>query len=242
MALLLNDHKFGRNREIANGVQEDITDFGNVTPPTVAEEIFMAGESALEDVPIMWHGLDENWVYKEAEFTVNGQTPTSIGNWTRIWRGFNNTTTGDDMLDHVWLGIDDTDFVGGIPQTQSEIRGKIHSDAQQTQMAFYTVPAGYTMTISMIWVSVEASNIVNITGVDLDLFVRNFGNVWRSKLPFGVGSLKAGAPGTLPPIVFDPLMFADSPLQEKTDIKVVATPTGAAADVSATFAYHLQPS
>lgn len=212
--------KYGRNDDIdAVSDPEDIWTYGgtytyNNTPSI--QYISSDNPADLGQV-ITVQGLDENYNQLSVDVLLNGQSQTQIGTgetFVRVFRAFNAgpTTFAGNVLIY-----DDTNggVVGGIPTVLTSIKAEIRAADQQTYMALYTVPAGYTAffmggAISLTTVASAGKS------AQIELLTRNFGGVFRSQEIVGLVSTGSSA--------FSQDLNALGPfrISEKTDIRVSA--------------------
>jgi len=141
-------YKFGYNPDV-NGEEETVwAQGGNMTYPTSAVTMFVSSTSANDANggtganSILIQGLDEN--YDEIEETVflNGQTQVATQlAYLRVYRAFVTLAgTGGTSGGTIYVGS--SGATGGVPNTT--VYANL-SFGNQTQIAAYTVPAGYTL-------------------------------------------------------------------------------------------------
>lgn len=229
-------HKFGLAADIdaADG-EVDIWDgmhegIANITPYNWINgapiDIQVSSSSALDvGVMISGEGLDENWVLQEGTATLNGQTPVPVGfQRRRIHRAY--VSGSQAAVGDIYISDAGTPLVGGIPTDRSKIRAILHPDSQQTQMAIYTVPAGYDLFITHGWANVaRIGPAAGLAGVRI--YQRKFGGVFRvlHSLSLAItGSTGDPRPYTIP-----------LRLTEKTDLIYRASVSANGMSVSAGF-------
>lgn len=173
-------NKFGWTPDSDTGVRNVIWDGGAVpktyTYLTSASALYISSSDAGDDQDYKIQGLDANWQIQEATVTANGKTFIAItGTWIRIFRVSNEGTT--DNAGDIYVSSDNTDAGGnGIPDTVSTIKAKITIGNNQTLMALYTVPAGYTGFLYKWYMSVGRAEDMEST-----LWIREFGKVFQLK-------------------------------------------------------------
>lgn len=129
-------------------------------------------------IELAGEGLDENWELARGTVILNGQAAVPIGlQRNRIHRAYNNS--GTYLTGIVYVSDSGTALVGGVPQDNTKVRAIIHPAAQQTEMALYTVPAGYELYITHGWANVGRSN-VSSGQAGVVIYRRSFGGVFRT--------------------------------------------------------------
>ncbi len=134
-------HKFGRSSVIDSGSLMTVCDFLAkdtlyTYPPDSGLVMTLQSDDALDtSLTYSLQGLAVDGSIQDLEVTTNaadGTTPVAAGTWRRIWRMLNITTGESPSLGDVTV----------------ENGGTIYCQAaaayQQSMMALYTVPAGYT--------------------------------------------------------------------------------------------------
>jgi hypothetical protein len=143
-------YKFGYNPDV-NGDEETIWSQGGDFPyPTSAVTMFASSTSANDANggtganSILIQGLDENYDEVEETVLLNGQTQVATQNsYLRIYRAFVTLCgTGGTSGGIIYVGS--SGATGGVPNTT--IYANLHL-GNQTQIAAYTVPAGYTLYV-----------------------------------------------------------------------------------------------
>ena len=177
-------YKFGYNPDV-NGEEETVwAQGGNMTYPTSAVTMFVSSTSANDANggtganSILIQGLDEN--YDEIEETVflNGQTQVATQlAYLRVYRAFVTLAgTGGTSGGTIYVGS--SGATGGVPNTT--VYANL-SFGNQTQIAAYTVPAGYTLYLDDINFTAALSQ-ANKTAT-CSFVSRTFGsNVFRTRL------------------------------------------------------------
>ena len=141
-------YKFGYNPDV-NGDEETVWAQGGDFPyPTSAVTMFVSSTS-VNDADggtgansIIIQGLDENYDEIEETVLLNGQTQVATQNsYLRVYRAFVTLCgTGGTSGGIIYVGS--SGATGGVPNTT--IYASLHL-GNQTQIAAYTVPAGYTL-------------------------------------------------------------------------------------------------
>ena len=179
-------NKFGYNSEIDTATDpEDVWSYGGIyTFITSPIPLFISSSDNTDTQIITVSGLDENWLTQTQTVTLAGQTKTPIaGTWMRIDRAFNSDST--EFAGRVYI-YEDTTPVAGVPSA-SFVRGVIETDAQQTQMALYTIPDDVNGYIPSI-----IANIYNAGNADssslIQMRVRFEGGIFRDIFRFSLNS------------------------------------------------------
>lgn len=213
-------YKFGFNPDI-NGTEETIwTQGGNVPWPTTAFTAYIVSDDAADSgtstgaQTVQVEGLDADYNIKSVSVTLNGTTEVAIsGTWIRINRAF-VTLSGTGGT------------AAGTIRVQSSGGGVVYADlgiGNQTQMAVYTVPAGYTLYLDD--VSFTAALGIQAKNVTVKFVLRNFGtNTFRTGIIETVQSNSLLVPFPYP--------FA---IAEKTDVECRAFSDTTNVEVSASF-------
>lgn len=213
-------YKFGFNPDI-NGTEETIwTQGGNVPWPTTAFTAYIVSDDAADSgtstgaQTVQVEGLDADYNIKSVSVTLNGTTEVAIsGTWIRINRAF-VTLSGTGGT------------AAGTINIQSSGGGVIYANlgiGNQTQMAAYTVPAGYTLYLDD--VSFTAALGIQAKNVTVKFVLRNFGtNTFRTGIIETVQSNSLLIPFQYP--------FA---IAEKTDVECRAFSDTSNVEVSASF-------
>ena len=115
-----------------------------------------SGDTSL-DITIV--GLDTNW--EEVTQTValdatDSQTRVALStSLRRVYRAFN--ADGTDLTGHVIIYVN-TALTAGVPTDKTKIRGIVDPVNQQTEMAVYTIPSGYTGYMRSWYTSASGAN------------------------------------------------------------------------------------
>ena len=205
---LRNTNKFGRNGDIdGTSTPEDIWSFGGLyTFMTSAQPLFISSSDNTDTQEIIVEGLDTDWNFQSIGVTLAGQTKTAIsGTWIRVFRAYNNGSTDTQGIVYIY---EDTTPVAGVP-TASFVRGVIEIEAQQTQMALYSISADRIAYLHNFIV-----NIFVPSGGDssarFQILIRPFGGVFRE---IGQFVLNTGGTST-----FDYAFPLPIKIQPKSDI------------------------
>ena len=177
-------YKFGYNPDV-NGEEETVwAQGGNMTYPTSAVTMFVSSTSANDANggtganSIIIQGLDENYDEIEETVLLNGQTQVATQlAYLRVYRAFVTLAgTGGTSGGTIYIGS--SGATGGVPNTT--VYANL-SFGNQTQIAAYTVPAGYTLYVDDINFTAALSQ-ANKTAT-CSFVSRTFGsNVFRTRL------------------------------------------------------------
>lgn len=142
---------FGRNLDLDPAGQESIWDYGGLFSYLTADtEIFMSSTSTADvNVGVVINGMTDDYVLKnEIHFHTEGQSQHSIGNWFRIFKM--TVIAGDAPVGDLYIAEADT-LTGGEPDTASKVQGHMVAGTNTTHKAAYTVPAGYRLYITRLF-------------------------------------------------------------------------------------------
>lgn len=115
------------------------------TYPTVAVPNYISSSDNADTTEVTVQGLDADWKPQTATVTLVGNTKTEIGTgltWMRVFRAFNSGSSS--IAGTVYIYEDDTTTTPGVPDDPTKLKAQILAIDQQTYMALYTVPDGYT--------------------------------------------------------------------------------------------------
>lgn len=156
-------HKFGAAADIDDGDGDAIVWDGcceDLAGPKIPEYTFsttadislLTSSDITDNADIEIQGLDASWNLVTQVVTLNGQTDVALP--TPLLRAFRMINRGSsDVAGTVYLRTSPTGATGGIPDTSTSVRAIIKDGDNQTQMAIYTVPAGYNLYITHGWAS-----------------------------------------------------------------------------------------
>lgn len=189
-------HKFGANTGLSNQNYETVWDGSNLYPwatmDTAATTLTTNAEAGNSGAEITIQGLNENWELTTEVLTLDGTAQTTSNSWKRVFRAF---VSGSQEIA--------SDFTLSKGAT---LVLKIGTDAQQTLMSIYTVPAGKTGYLF----NLDATTLKN-EELTMDIKARRFGGVFRTQHLFQVAGVHYNHTFTVP------LYFP-----EKTDIDLRA--------------------
>lgn len=172
--------KFGNNADI-NGSLETIWTYGGIYAYPAAASVMKVSSSSNNDSgsgtgarTVTVGGLDANYNEITEVVTLNGQTEVLTTNsFIRVFRAFvNNAGSGGTAAGTIYVGTGTV--TAGVPAT---VYAEIVLGENQTQMALWTVPAGYTFYVYSGKFSTAGSNSTH-SMLGKFLF-RPFGGVFR---------------------------------------------------------------
>lgn len=202
-------HKFGANTGLSNQDYETIWDGSNLYPwatmDTAATTLTTNAETGNNGAEITIQGLNENWELTTEVLTLDGTAQTTSNSWKRVFRGF---VSGSQEIT-----ADFTLSKGAVVVLQ------IGTEAQQTLMSIYTIPAGKTGYLF----NLDATTLKN-EQVTMKIKARLFEKIFRTKHIFQVAGVHYNHTFTVP------LYFP-----EKTDIDLRAIGGSSGLDAYAHF-------
>jgi hypothetical protein len=173
--------KFGNNNDV-NGVLETIWSRGGLyVYPTSAIQMKVSSSSANDTAlgtgarTVSVQGLDQNYNEVAETITLNGQTEVLTTNtFIRVFRAFVITAgSGGTAAGTIYVGTGTV--TAGVPAT---VYAEIALGDNQTTMATWTVPAGYTFFVYRGTFSASSNNVSQYI---LGRFMfRPFGGVFRN--------------------------------------------------------------
>jgi hypothetical protein len=219
-------YKFGSNPDI-NGAEETIWEQGgNYVWPTSAAQRYVSSSSADDALggtgatTIRIFGLDANYNRVQEDITLTGQTQKiTVNSYLRVFRAF-VTLSGSGGTAAGTVYVADSGASAGVPT------GNVYANfgaGNQTQLALYTVPAGYTLYLDDVNFSTAMSLANNTMTVKMN--VRTFGsNTFRTII---VHQLQSN-------VIIDKFEYPLK-IEEKSDIELRAVSTSINNPVSASF-------
>jgi len=218
-------HKFGRNPNVG-GAPETIWEQGGIyTYLTVASTVYVSGADAQDAASgtgartVTVQGLDANYNEIEETLTVDGAVSTK--SFLRVFRAF--VATAGSLQTNKGDVLVSTGASGGgtvLAKIATIGTGTVYGQGQ-TNLSFYTIPAGKTGYLTNWNVGVGAYN----DAVTANLYTREIGNglIFRTRDVMDV-------PGGLHQRIYQ----VPFKLPEKTDIEVRAI-ASTGTNVSSTF-------
>lgn len=218
-------NKFGGNIALAGGATETVWDGSNIyTFPATADITHLrgtAGDTQITEI----QGLDTNWDKVTQSKAVNGAALVALD--TPLRRVFRKRV------------IDSTAPAGNVDTTNAAgaaLYSRMLPGNNQTLMAIYTVPAGFTAHLSHYYASLNRASGGGATlGVKIRLWARDNANGYVRQIKHVRGLDSAANSGFDNP--FDPYF----PVTEKSDIFIEAENLSGAVvgDVTAGFDLRL---
>ena len=168
-------NKFGRNTAVGT-TEEDIWDGGGTyTWPTSASITHLRSavdSAATRGKTVEIQGLDTNWELTTQTATTDGtNSTTEVALTTALRRVFRMKNTSDTDFDqNVQVG----------PTGFATIGAQITNGFNQTLMALYTIPAGYTGYLTNVWTNMNRTGGAS-AALDVVLWARNEVNEWLKR-------------------------------------------------------------
>lgn len=217
-------NKFGANADSADGATEDVWDGGGTYSfPTSALMTSMSqttDQAAMRGETVEIQGLDANWepVTQTKELDAS-DTTTVVTLDTPLIRCFLMKVLADVVCDS-------SIRVHNAGETQDY--AIITAGNNQTLMAVYTVPSGYTAFMTSYYCDYVRDAVKDPDSTDFRVWVADRENGYEFQLKHAKGIPKQASGFQHH---FDPYMK----ITQKSDIKVTSAPDGAAASVHAGF-------
>jgi hypothetical protein len=221
-----NLYKFGINGDVGTSVETVWAQGGVYAYPSAASVMKISSSSA-DDASagtgartISISGLNGSYAEISETVTLNGQTEVNtVNSYLRINRMYVVTAgSGETAAGTIYAGTGTV--TSGVP---ANIYGMVAIGANQTQMAFWTVPAGYTFYLTGMFFT--SGNTTANAYTNFQLIQRPLGGVFRQQ-----SSNRMPGNGSFVLDLHTPLSFP-----EKTDLQVRAVTSSGAASVSAEF-------
>jgi len=177
-------YKFGYNPDI-KGIEETIwTQGGIYSYPTTAAQLYVSsssgddanGGTGANSIKIV--GLDADYNEVEEDITLTGQTQKiTQTSWLRVYRMY-ITLAGSGGAAAGTIYLANTGASAGVPT--GTVYASILLGSGQTEMAVYTVPAGYTLYLD----DINFTSAVSLANsyIQVRFLQRDFGtNVFREQ-------------------------------------------------------------
>lgn len=181
----------------------------------------ISSSDAGDTVDIEIQGLDSNYDLVTQTITLNGQNRVALTtNLIRVFRAKNVGST--DLAGHVFVFENDT-LSSGVPDDPELIRAVIQPENNQTEMAVYTIPNGYTGYMRDWYATTAGAS--KTTDYIIRVKARPFGQVFQLKHR---SAITETGTSTYQHRYEEPEVFA-----AKTDIEMTAEMTAAGATAAA---------
>ncbi len=152
------------------------------TSTTADIGILSCAAAGTQTIEIQGIGTDDALLVQT--FTLNGTTDVDLSatgtDYKRIFRMKNTGTT--DLGGHVWVrtnGSAQDAGTPGVPGDAATIRGMIHEENNQTEMACYTVPTACTTQMHRLYTYTSGGS--RVTNYIVRLYARSSGGVYQLK-------------------------------------------------------------
>lgn len=225
-----SEYKFGYNGEVGE-TEETIWDAGGLYAYPPSASVMTVSSSSTDDAAagtgartITISGLNANFVDISETVTLNGQTAVSTTNsYLRVYRArVIATGSGEKNAGNISIGTGTV--TAGVP---ANIYARISTGENQTLMAVFTVPAGYTAYIQQGTVSTGTEQANKF--ITARLKVRPFGEAFQTKTVVTLSNQY---------IAFD--FGVALAITEKSDIEARAVSSSGTNAVAATFSLILE--
>lgn len=215
-------NKFGRNNNIAIGVEEEIWD-GSIAYTFPATALMTSisqttDQTAMRGETIEVQGLDTNWDFVVQDPVLDATLTTNVVTLTTPLRRCFRMKVASSVV------ADSTIRVHNAAESQDY--AIITAGEQQTHMAIYTIPNGQTGYMTNYYSHVNPGTNLDPTSMAIRLWATDNENGYARQLKHIIGQIEGNWQHE-----FDPYRK----FTQKTDIFITATPVGKAADVSAGF-------
>lgn len=217
-------NKFGSNPGITNGNTWEVWDGGSAyTWPTTASITHLrAGLDSVitRGVEVEIQGLDINYELITQTATTDAvDSTTEVALATDLLRVFRVKVNDDTMMDQqIWVG----------PTGFASKQAIIQIGKNQTLMAMYTVPAGYTAYITHYYGDYVRDAVKDPDGVEVHMHHRDNANGYASRIKHQKGIPKQASG-------FQHHFQPYYKVTEKSDIYIMTKPTGADCHAHAGF-------
>ena len=217
-------NKFGANEDVASGTEEDVWDAGGIYTFPLTADITQIRQSvtqvAMQGATIEVQGLDVNWdlVIQTVDLDA-ADTTTPMPLDTPLRRVFRMR-----VLENIVATQNIIATNAGLTVTYA----RITPTNNQTEMAIYTVPSGYTAYITSYYCDYVKVTGKDPTSIDFYLWMADRANNYAFQIKHSKGIPQNGSG-------FQHFFQPYFKVTEKTDIKISALSNGAAAHVHAGF-------
>ena len=225
-------HKFGNAPDfdtgdgyvtIWDGANDGTVNIMQYTYSTTADIDSIVSTSAADTVAVEIQGLDANYNVSVQTITLNGQTRVAFT--TSLIRVFRMKNMGSTNLVGIVSCYVNSAAPGGVVTDKTKVRAIINDGNNQTLMAIYTIPVGYTGYMRDWYASTSGGKADAFHTIRL--FARPFGGVFQVK---HVSALSTAGSSYIQHKYDEPEVFS-----EKTDIAMRSNTTVNESGVSAGF-------
>lgn len=208
-------YKFGYNSSVGTSA-ETIWDNGGTYSYPASASVMKVSSDTTGDTPVVTiSGLDED--YNEASETVTVTGQTAVSTTTSFIRVFRAKVDSSEPTGNIYVGTGTV--TTGVP---ANVFAKINAGENQTLMAIWTVPAGYTAYI--LAASVASGTTLSNKYTEARLKVRPSGGVFQTKEVL-----------TFQNSYVETVLHMPTVVTEKSDIEVQALTSSGTDAISATF-------
>jgi hypothetical protein len=159
-----------------------------------------------QDIEIQ--GLDSSYDVVTQTVTLTGQTRAALGtSLIRVFRMVNVNST--DNAGHIYCYVNSA-ITAGVPDDSTKVRAVIQPGNNQTLMAIYTIPAGFTGYMRNWFASTAGAN--KNSNYVIQVRARPFGEVFQLK---HLSAISDNGSSAIQHVYEEPEVFA-----EKTDIEI----------------------
>jgi len=181
-------HKFGaaEDFDIADGFitvwdgaeDDEAYEAMNATYSTTDDITTIVAQDAGDSQDVEIQGLDGSWDLVVQTKALNGQTPVALD--TPLVRVFRMKNVGSvNLTSHAFALVSGASIASGVAQDGTEVRGVIHADNNQTEMAMFTIPNGKTGYMRSWYASTAGAK--KDSSHTIKLLARPFGQVFQLK-------------------------------------------------------------
>jgi hypothetical protein len=208
-------YKFGYNASVGTA-SETIWDGGGVySYPASASVMKVSSDNTGDTSTVTVSGLDADYNEASEQVTITGQT--AVSTTTSFIRVNRVKVDSGEPTGNIYVGTGTVS--AGVP---ANIFAKINAGENQTLMAVWTVPAGYTAYILAASVASGTSSVNKYS--EARLKVRPFGGVFQTKEVI-----------TFQNTYVETILHMPAVVTEKSDIEIRALTSSSTDAISATF-------
>lgn len=219
-------NKFGANATSASATVEFVWDGGGTytfpTTATITHVRSAADSAATQGLTIELQGLDANWDLKVQNATLDGtNSTTEVALTTALIRIFRIKVIDSAVADqNIWAGA-----TGMAAATAKAI---VTAGNNQTLMAIYTVPDGYTAYMTSYYCDYVRDAVKDPDSIEFGLWVQDNLKGYEPQLKHLKGIPKQA-------LGFQHQFAPYFKITQRSDVYITALPSGADANVHAGF-------